>query len=385
MNGPMPEDTSQPTPPQAAEDTSLLSGQIAPVTDVAPVNQSSQTNTLPQEANAGSPPAAAPEAEGGAGGGVEKKSDDVFADYRAKKKAYLANQGQPAPAAPEVVQPQDTSTPPASQAGAEVVPPLPEAAQDGTAAAPDKLPKMRIHPADQQDADLIQAWKTEGAGQPLRQFILERMAPKAPAPEEGRAPATLPDGSEVKTAFTSYAEIQAEIRRLEDAEDDAHEAFNPKAARGFKRRAEELKALATQYVEVEETAHRVEHAAFLEAWNEDLGKARTVFADAGVPGTALETKAIEIRQKWIAENHPLAHVANSATALYAEAAAALGQPAASAAPPAAKVSTPPPTPAFRPPNVIAGGDARTIPARGPVQVTTQNYQEMKAKYLGKNP
>lgn len=365
-------DTSQPSTPSEV-DTSLQSGTM-PVTEQAPVNSPSQETTpQPLQATAGEPSAPVPADGGGAGGGVDTQTQqdvDPLVAYKASKEAFLKG----SPQAPDAV-------PPAQPAPQEVV----EASSpQGDPPPPDRLPKMPIRPADAQDQALLAEWKQQGNGKTLREFILEKVQP-APAPkaEDGTppAPATLPDGSEVKIVFNSVEEIEIAIRDLEDREDDAQNNFDPKTARAYKREQDRLKELKAKYAAVEQTVQSVEQTAFVATWTESLSKAQSVFPDAGRQGTPLEVKAVEIRQKWVAEGHPLAHSADSAVALYAEAQAALGSPVYSAAP--SSVSTPPLTPPRPPTHLIAGGDARTNTSRAPVEVTPENYLEQKARMLGR--
>lgn len=358
-------DTSQPTPPTEV-DTSIQNSPM-PVTEQAPVNSPSQ-ETIPQplQATAGEPPAPVPEAGEGAGGGVDTQTQqeaDPLAAYKASKEAFLKGTPQAPEAAPQEVAPETV----VAQAEA---PPA------------DRLPKMPIRPADAQDQALLSDWKQNGNGKPLREFILEKMQPVAKTADGSPPPvAALPDGSEAKTTFTSIEEIDLAIQAAEDAEDTAQEAFDPKTARAYRREQDRLKELKSKYASVEQTVASVEQTAFVTTWTESLSKAQTLFQDAGREGSALEAKAVEIRQKWVAEGHPLAHAADSAVALYAEAQAALGTPAHSAAPPS--VSTPPSVPHRPPTHIIAGGDARTTTTRAPVEVTPENYLEQKARLLGK--
>lgn len=360
-------DTSQPNLPSEV-DTSLLSGSM-PVTDQAPVNSPSQETTpQPLEATAGEPSASVPVDGGGAGGGVDtetQKEIDPLAAYKADKAAFLKE----APKAPEVVQPVEEVP---ESVVTQIEPPL----------APDRLPKMPIRPADAQDQALLADWKSQGNGKTLREFILERMQP-APKTESGTPPpvVTLPDGSEARTNFSSLEEIDLAIQAAEDAEDTAQEGFDPKTARAYRREQDRLKALKATYAIAEQTVASVEQTAFVQTWTESLTKAQSIFPEAGKQGSALENKAVEIRQKWVAENHPLAHSADSAVALYAEAQAALGTPVYSAAP--VSVSTPPLTPPRPPAHIIAGGAARTTTSRAPVEVTPDNYLEQKARMLGR--
>lgn len=330
-----------------------------PVTEQAPVNSPSQvTQPQPLEATAGEPSAPVPAAGEGVGGGVDTQTQqevDPVAAYKAAKEAFLKGEPQQEqPAGPTQAQ-----EPP-----------------------PDRLPKMPIRPVDAQDQALLTDWKQHGNGKTLREFILEKVQP-APKPTDGNSPAaqTLPDGSEAKSTFSSMEEIDLAISELEDREDEAQSNFDPKTARAYRREQDRLKLLKNQFEAVEQTVASVEQTAFVSTWNESLTKAQSVFPDAGRPGSALENKAVELRQKWVADGHPLAHSADSAIALYAEAQAALGTPVYSAAP--SSVSTPPLTPHRPPTHIIAGGDARTNTSRAPVEVTPQNYLEMKGRLLGR--
>ena len=365
----MSEEISQQTAPTEA-DTSLQQGNNAPVADVAPANKpSQQTTPQPSQATTGEPSAQAPEAGGGAGGDVvttAQQPQDPLADYAASKAQFL--RGEP--------QAQQPDPPPAE----------PQQHQQQAPAEPDRLPKMPIRPADTQDQQLLSDWKQHGQGKTLREFILEKMAPPPPPAKQadgGEPPPalTLPDGSEVKTAFQSVEEVDAEIERLINARYDALDNFDPKTAREYELRQKALERQRMELAGLEQFVQSVEQTAFVATWNDSLAKAQSIFPEAGRPGSALEAKAAEIRQQWVDSNHPLAHSPDSAVALYAEAAAALGQPAASAAPPV--VTTSPPSIHRPPAQIIAGGDARTNPNRAPVEVTAENYAQLKAQILGR--
>lgn len=363
----MTEDTSQTTMPPAAEDTSLTQGNPALVTDQAPVNNTSQTNPQPPNATADDIPGTLPEVDGDAGRGVDTPEDKMAAYKAAKEKFFIGEK----PPEETVVKPPVAET--------VVVPPA-----EDTAA---RLPKVPIRPVDQGDMDILQAYKAEGAGKTLRQFILEREAPPPAAPVVDGETVTaeaLPDGTPVTRTFQSAGEVKAEIRRLLSLKNDALGNFNPKDARAFEEQVENLRDLLPTLAAAEQTAERVEQTAIQMVWQEDLTKAQQLFADAGQPGTPLELKAAEIRAQWVAEGHPLANEPRSAVAIYSEAAIAL-QVKPSAAPSAAPgkvVSTPPPASIHRPPvSLIAGGDARSQAPRAPAEITKENYAEAKAAYL----
>lgn len=364
----MSEDTSlsQSAPP---EDNSLASSTV-PVTEVAPVNVTQTDTTPPQQANAGETSAQAGALDGAAGGGVN------IDDYEAARAAYLSGTVQPEAAPLDEVQP--------PQVNAEVNAPN----QQQT------LPAIKVKPESQADLELLSLYKKEGNGMGLVEFILKREQIQVPGADTTTAtvnPETGQPETVVKPAFTTMEDVDAEIRRLEDLEDKALENFDPKQARAHKREQEKLKAYKLTLQEVQSHADRVEQTAFEQDWQSSLGKARLIHPEAGQEGSPLETKAIEVRQRWVKEGHPLAYRADSAVALYAEAAAELasqGQAApVGAGPPAINrpVVTPPPAiPRRGAPSVIAGGDARTTP-RAPIEVTAENYDEVMTQYLGRAP
>ena len=332
-------------------------------TDQAPVHETSQTNPQPPDATAGDIPGTLPEVDGEAGRGVD--TEDKMVAYKALKKSYL-NGDKPAETAPhEGVESPKLLTPPEA----------------------DRLPPVKIRPIHQDDMDLLQAYKAEGAGKSLPQFILDRAGYKSPSqPEPEAAETALPDGSAVTQSFESSADVRKEIRRLINLKNDQLEAFNPASARVYEEQIENLRDLIPTFEVAEQRAHRVEQTAVELIWQEDLGRAQQLFRDAGILGTALETKAAEIRQQWQTEGHPLANDPRSAVAIYSEAAIALQisvTPASASAAPG-KVSTPQPTSIHRPPvSLIAGGDARSQAPRPPEPVTKENYFEAKARYLGR--
>lgn len=330
----MPEDTSQAN--AAAEvDTSLL-GTNAPVTDVAPVNNSLPTEQPSPEATASETTGNMPADEKVDVGGVD---NDHYADAKA---AFLRGESaSPAPAtAPQ---------------------------------AENKLPKVPIRPVNQEDMDVIQDWKSNGNGMGLKDFILNRAAPPPmPANSGDNASMTQP-------TFSTLADIDAEIQRLVDVEFEHLENFDPRAAKEAREAGNQLQRYRAEFAVAEGHANRVQHTAAELVWHEDLSRAQRLFADAGVANTPLENAAAQVRQQWLDEGHPLANDPRSAVALYSEAALLLNQPAARVAAAPQHLSTPP-TSIHRPPSIIAGGDARSHNTARTVPITVDNYEEMKAAY-----
>lgn len=399
----MAEETSQPTnPPSAAVDTSLPA-ETAPVVEVAPTNTPTNPpteTTPPPQATATPPSAEVPGTGGEVGGGVDTKQQQSLASsdedpavaYRKQKEAFLRGETPPEPAQQTAPAPstQQTTAPATNEANVQTPQP---------GADDQRVPKVHLRPADAQDLELISDWKKSGGGKPLRDFILERYNPKPQAPAAGtqdgsasdgtQTPAvqsvTLPDGNTVPTTFTSVQEIDSTIKKLLDAKYAALENFEPSKAREFEIEQLRLQRLRDEFGQVEQVIERTEQTAFQMTWDDSLSRAKSLFPDAGKPGSALESRAIEIRKQWVETGHPLAHAADSALPLYAEAAASLNvAPAApSAAPPA--VSTPPSTSSVhRPPTaLLAGGDARTVQPSGAPEITTDNYFAEKARLLGR--
>jgi len=347
----MPEDTSHAE--HAAEVDTSLPSTTAPVTDVAPVNDSSPTQTPSSEATMSETTSVTPAAEKVDVGGVDK------AAYAAAKAAYLSGQETPAIA------------PVAEAASAETPPPAP---------VENRLPKVGIRPVNQEDMDILQDFKANGQGMGLKAFILSKSAPPPPAPlaapSEGETAPVQP------TTFNSVAEIDAEIQRLVDLEFNHLENFEPGEAKKAREAGIQLLRYRNEFAVAEVHAERVQVTANEQAWNEDLARAQVLFADAGNENSALEQAAIQIRQQWINDGHPLANDPRSAVALYSEAALLIKQPAARTTAAPQQLSTPP-TSIHRPPSIIAGGDARSQPAARTVTITADNYVEMKARLLGR--
>ena len=345
----MPEDTSH---ANAAEevDTSLPST-IAPVTDVAPVNDSSPTQTPSSEATTSETTSVTQAVEKVDVGGV-----DNTADYAAAKAAYL--RGDPSANAPAA---------PVTQAA----PAQPAETQ---------LPKVPIRPVNQEDMDVLQDFKKNGNGMGLKEFILSKTVP--PAPDSLPAPAAGETATVQPTTFSSVAEIDAEIQRLVDVEFQHMENFDPAEAKKAREAGIQLLRYRNQFEVAELNADRVQATAAMVQWNDGLAQAQRLFPDAGLENSALELAAIQVRQQWIADNHPLANDPRSAVALYSEAALLVNQPAARPTAAPQQLSTPPPS-IHRPPSIIAGGDARSQPAARTVTITADNYVEMKAKLLGR--
>ena len=364
----MSEDTSQTAPlgTETAVDTSRQETTPPSVAELAPANTDTPNNDQPPQATAGTPTP-------GDGGRTAVGVDTTELDsYKSEKAEFLA---APAPA----------SAPASAPAPA---PAVAEPAPTGEETETSRLPKMHIRPTTQEDLTVLDAWKTArkaGASESLVEFILKTSAPPPPVPAGETAPAAdgTPSAVEHAPIFSTVEDLDAEIKRLTDEEFSHLENFDTTQAKRCRERAQDLMRYRPSLEAATLKAESIEMSAAEVEWMTDLARAQKVFADAGRPGSALETKATEIRQRWIAEGHALAHSPRSAVAIYAEAAAELGLAPASAAPePVPSLSTP--TAVHRPPAaIIAGGDARSQTSRAPDPSSTplENYQAEKAALL----
>ncbi len=353
----------------AASEVQTLDQVTAHAADQAPADHTNPNLPDTTQATSSGPIGNDAEAGNGETGGVNEHDD-----YEAQRLRYLAGDSSEAS--------------PATQQAESVVetPPAASQQQAPTESADSKMPKLRIRPVDAQDLTLLNDWQQNGKGVPLHQFILEKLRPAqaevVPASELEIVP---PADYQPKDSFLSQDDLEAEIKQLKKLRFEAKREFATENEIFYENEIERLQSYKQDFGRAVEQAERIQEVQNHEIWQADLLLAQGILPDAGVPGTPLEIKATEIRQRWVAENHPLAHRPDSAVAIYAQAASELRMspaPAAASDAPYRQQSFPPPVSSIhRPPaNIIASGDARANPARQET-VTVDNYEEMKARLL----
>jgi hypothetical protein len=339
----------------AASEVSTLNQVTAHAADQAPADNTNSNSTDTTQATSSGPTGNDAQAGNGETGGVNEFVDD----YEAQRLRYLSGDSTPANPAPQQEQ----------------------ALAEGNEA---RMPNLRIRPVDEHDLSLLNDWKENGAGKPLHEFILERLRPTQTEAEPVLDLDVVPPADyQPKDSFISQDELDAEIKQLRKLRLEAKREFSTDNEVFYEAEIERLQGYRKAFGRAVEQAARIESVQSHEIWQADLMRAKALLPDAGIPGTLLESKAAEIRQRWVNENHPLAYRADSAVAIYAQAASELRiapvQTASSAAP--NTTFTPPVSSIHRPPaNIIASGDARANPARQE-PITADNYEEMKARYM----
>ena len=350
----------------AASEVSTLGHVTAHAADQAPADTTNSNSTETTQATSSGPTGNDAQAGNGEVGGVNEF------DYEAERLRYLSGETSPANSAPQQEQPV-VETPPAAQQ---------QVAADSQES---KMPNLRIRPVDEHDLTLLNDWKQNGAGRPLHEFILEKVRPTlVEAQPAADLDIVAPADYQPKDSFISPDDLDAEIKNLRKLRLEAKRDFSTDNEIFYEEEIDRLQSYKQAFGQAVEQASRIESVQNHELWQADLARAKAILPDAGVAGTPLENKAAEIRQRWVAENHPLAHRPDSAVAIYAQAATELRLAPVQTAPSAAPNTTftPPVSSIHRPPaNIIAPGDARANPARQET-ITAENYDEMKLRYLG---
>lgn len=385
------EDSSQ-TPADAAVDNSRVVEAQQPVADLAPANQQPPPPTQPQEANADLGSLAAPP-DGQAGDGVDQDSNGNAA-YLAEVEALRTGLTQPAPVETPAAPP---SAAPSTAAPSTVDPSRPVAVDDDSLddiqpPTDGRSPQIKLRPGNQSDLTLLASYKAAqkaGSTESLSDFVLRTSAPKpsdAPASDATNHQTQEPN-SDPLAKFSSLNDLDAEIRRLSAAESQHNQDFNFEEARKARQEYDNLMLKRGDFIRTHEQQQVTQAQAAAEAWNASLNKAKPLFPDAGVAGSALEAAAAQVRQEWEASNHPLATVADSALALYAEAAARINyKPAAAqAAPLSVKPNGSTPSPANRPalsPMIGNGNPAPPTQALDITKTPLKNYEQERSLLLG---
>lgn len=378
----MPEDFSQTNNAPATEANAQpasapTSATVAPVETTPPQSQpQSNADALTENQHGGKT------GEGGV--------NDELSDYEAERAAYLnatSVEQIPAPS-PAPAAPAQTQTEPENDLGD--ISAQPEA--DG------RLAPMKIRPEDPAERQLMSEWKAakaNGYTGGLIKYAVDRTLAATPAPA---VPAATPSPAETQPAaspqaedspvFQSIAEVHTEIQRLRAEQTRLQVEFNFAEAAEFQSKADALLVkipeLAAQF---ESTQTDVAQAAAAE-WSASQARAKALFPDVGNPNSALEQAAAEVRAQWVANNHPLAHVNDSAVALYAEAATRIGIAPSSAAPAAPRPSVTPPSPVHRPAlsPIISAVGAPAQPTPPPLDISQtplEDYEKERAAFLGK--
>lgn len=368
----MPEESSHAQTAASAEESSQLNVATTPAA-VAPADTTLNPQTQLQS-NAGSPSQQGTDGTAGTG-------DATIDDYAAQKAAFLA-QSPPTedePAVP-IVQTSEVITQESDDLTDVLTPP----AEDG------KFAPIKLRPKTAEGRQLMSEYKAAAAAgydKDFSDYVLERKAP-APAPvvtpaAPAAADVTNPEATEDQPkVYTSVEEVTAEVKRLRALQAEKNIQFDFAAAAEFQAAADDLLMRLPDIREGlnQATASAAEQAAA--QWQESQAKAKTVFPDAGVSGSALETAAAQVRAAWIANNHPLAHATDSALALYAEAAAQIGYSPQSSTPP---VASPAPVhrPALSPLIGNFGVPAQPTQAtRSVLETPADDYEAEKAAFLG---
>lgn len=378
----MPEDFSQTNNAPATEANAQpasapTSATVAPVETTPPQSQpQSNADALPENQHGGKT------GEGGV--------NNELSDYESERMAFLnappveeTPAPSPAPAAPaqSAVEPENDL----SDIGAQ-----PEA--DG------RLAPMKIRPEDAGEQQLMSEWKAakaSGYKGGLIKYAVDRTLAATPAPVVPAAtpapaenePAASPQ-TEAAPVFQSIDDVHAEIQRLRAEQTRLQVEFNFAEAAEFQSKADALLVkipeLAAQF---ESTQTDAAQAAAAE-WAASQARAKALFPEVGNPNSALEQAAAEVRAQWVANNHPLAHVNDSAVALYAEAAARIGIAPSSAAPAAPRPPVTPPSPVHRPAlsPIISAVGAPAQPTPPPLDISQtplSDYEKEKAAYFGR--
>lgn len=369
----MPEESSHAQTAASAEESSQPNVANTPAA-VATADTTLNPQTQLQR-NAGSPSQGT---DGPAGTG-----DATIDDYAAQKAAFLA-QSPPTEDEPavEVVQTPEVITQESDDLTDVLTPP----AEDG------RYAPIKLRPKTAEGRQLMSEYKAAAAAgydKDFSDYVLERKAPApAPvvtpaAPAPAAADVTNPQTTEDQPkVYTSVEEVTAEVKRLRALQAAKNIQFDFAAAAEFQAAADDLLMRLPDIREGlnQATASAAEQAAA--QWQESQAKAKTVFPDAGVSGSALETAAAQVRAAWIANNHPLAHATDSALALYAEAAAQIGySPQSSTSP----VASPAPVhrPALSPLIGNFGVPAQPTQAtRSVLETPADDYEAEKAAFLG---
>jgi hypothetical protein len=361
----MPEDSSQTQHAASSEEFSQSNAATTPAA-VATADTTLNPQSQPQS-NAGSPSQGT---DGTAGTG-----DATIDDYAAQKAAFLA-QGVPSAEVPMVQTPEVLTQEPDDFTDV-LTPP----AEDG------KFAPIKLRPKSAEGRQLMSEYKAAAAAgydKDFSDYVLERKAP-APAPAPAVTPtddATHLEYSDYSPAeFTSVDEVSVEVKRLRALQAEKNAEFDFAAAAEFQNAADDLLMRLPDIRDSlrQATASAAEQAAA--AWADSQAKAKTVFPDAGVSGSALETAAAQVRANWIATNHPLANATDSALALYAEAAAQIGYAPQSSNP----VASPAPVhrPALSPILGNFGVPAQPTQAtRSVLETPLDDYEAEKAAFLG---
>lgn len=371
----MPEDTSQTPPPANASEVNTQtpanpSAAVAPAETTPPQSQpQSNADALAQSQH-----------DGKTGeGGVKSEYDD----YESERIALLGSpSAAAAPAAP-------VSQPPVAQTLEEEN----DLSDITTATEEDgRMKPIKLRPADAEERQMMSEFKAaKQTGYPhgYTKFAVDRALAQRPAAPAAAAPVVEPvapvePAEESAPQFQSMDEVHAEIRRLRAEKVALQEAFDFKAAGDLESKADallmKLPELAAEF-EAQAQAYKSE-------WQASQAKAKSLFPDAGVEGSALEIAAAQVRDDWVANQHPLAFVNDSAVALYAEAAAKIGIQPGPSTRPTPTPSVTPPSPVHRPAlsPILSGSGAPAQPPQPPVDVSQtplSDYEKERAKLLGK--
>lgn len=378
----MPEDSSQ-TPNAPATEANAQFASAPTSAAAAPVE------TTPPQSQPQSNADALTENQHGGKTGEGGVKNDEFADYEAERDALLN-------AAPVEQNPSPSPAPAApAQPQAE-----PENDLNDITAPPEadgRLAPMKIRPEDPAERQLMSEWKVakaNGYTGGLIKYAVDRTLAATPAPA---VPAATPTPAEIQPTaspeveaapvFQSIADVHTEIQRLRAEQTRLQVEFNFAEAAEFQSKADALLVkipeLAAQF---ESTQSEAAQSAAAE-WSASQARAKALFPDVGNAGSALEQAAAEVRAEWVANNHPLAYVNDSALALYAEATARIGVAPSSAAPAAPRPITPP-SPVHRPAlsPIISAVGAPAQPTQPPADIAVTpltDYEKERAQLLGK--
>lgn len=341
---------------QVAEQTHVTADVQASDNATPPINQETAE---PQQVDAGK-----------TGEGVDESGKKTYADYQARRQAFLSK-----PVATETVV---ESTPQAQQTAQTIDEDEVPLIQDGV------LPRnMRVKPATPVDVQAIatyQASKKAGDTRSLVQFIQEQYPTTAPA-------VAVTETGEVQTQHptdepTTVAAVDAKLAALRQEKRDALEAFDHDRVIAIE---EEQDALREQRGQMSAQQQEQQSAAQQQAQSETVGylqEAAEMYPQTLNANDPLIPKAAEVMAGWRASGDPRGSMPAGNLYCYVEAAKQLGVKPSGGAP--AQTSSPKPStpsPVHRAPitNIVASGNATSTQSRA--QVDTRTYAERKADLL----